>query len=185
MLPRRRRRSLRFKGFGEELLLVYGDLLPVKPPGPLSTCDTESIACWQRQLSGDSAWKGNELYFAALIYDMMEFDNEMLPYSIRLQFSEFRVVFDESRHVTGSLSNPFIETMSTIVLLTSDGFLKWLIVLNLLLLLLVIWVVVVVLLLQVLLLQTNLLQHLLQKMMFFVDWRNQHQHLKISQMELI
>ena len=85
----------------------------------------------------NSAWKGNELYFAALIYDMMEFDNEMLPYSIRLQFSEFRIVFGESRHVTGALSNPFIETMSTIVLLTSDDFLKWLIVLNLLLLLLV------------------------------------------------
>ena len=132
---------------------VTGSIVFISDPEPISnrfwaadrasetdvrqTCDTESIACWQRQLSGDSAWKGNELYFAALIYDMMEFDNEMLPYSIRLQFSEFRVVFDESRHVTGSLSNPFIETMSTIVLLTSDDFLKWLIVLNLLLLLLV------------------------------------------------
>lgn len=132
---------------------VTGSIVFISDPEPISnrfwdadrasetdvrqTCDTELIACWQRQLSGDSAWKGNELYFAALIYDMMEFDNEQLPYSIRLQFSEFRIVFDESRHVTGALSNPFIETMSTIVLLTSDDFLKWLIVLNLLLLLLV------------------------------------------------
>ena len=100
-------------------------------------CDLESPKCWQRHLSGDNAWGGNEVYFTALIRDMMEFDNEDLPYSIRLKSQEFRIVFDESRHVTGSLSNPFTETMSTIVLLTSDNFLKWLIVLNLLLLLLV------------------------------------------------
>ncbi len=100
-------------------------------------CDTESPSCWQRHLAGDNAWRGNEVFFTALIQDMMEFDNEMLPYSIRLKFEEFRIVFDESRHVTGSLSNPFTETMSTIVLLTSDNFLKWLIVLNLMLLLLV------------------------------------------------
>ncbi len=100
-------------------------------------CDTETPSCWQRHLEGESAWQGNELYFAALVRDMMEFDNEMLPYSIRLKAEEFRVVFDESRHVTGTISNPFTETMSTVVLLTSDNFLKWLIVLNLMLLLLV------------------------------------------------
>ena len=100
-------------------------------------CDTESPACWQRHLEGANAWNGNEVFFKALIQDMMEFDNEMLPYGIRLKFEEFRVVFDESRHVTGSISNPFTETMSTLVLLTSDNFLKWLIVLNLMLLLLV------------------------------------------------
>jgi hypothetical protein len=100
-------------------------------------CDTESPKCWQRHLEGDNGWKGNENYFTALIQDMMEFDNEMLPYSIRLKYVEFKIVFDESRHVTGALSNPFTETMSTIVLLTSDNFLKWLIVLNLMLLLLV------------------------------------------------
>jgi hypothetical protein len=102
-----------------------------------SDCDMESTSCWQRHLAGDNAWKGNEVYFSGLIRDMMEFDNEMLPYSIRLKADEFRIVFDESRHVTSALSNPFTETMSTIVLLTSDDFLKWLIVLNLLLLLLV------------------------------------------------
>jgi len=100
-------------------------------------CDVESTSCWQRHLEGDNGWKGNDAYFKALIYDMMEFDNEMLPFSIKLKMEEFRIVFDESRHVTGTLSNPFTETMSTIVLLTSDDFLKWLIVLNLLLLLLV------------------------------------------------
>jgi hypothetical protein len=102
-----------------------------------SDCDMESTSCWQRHLAGDNAWKGNEVYFSGLIRDMMEFDNEMLPYSIRLKADEFRIVFDESRHVTSALANPFTETMSTIVLLTSDDFLKWLIVLNLLLLLLV------------------------------------------------
>ena len=103
----------------------------------MQDCDLETPSCWQCHLSGNNAWRGNEVYFTALIQDMMEFDNEMLPYSIRLKFEEFRIVFDESRHVTGALSNPFTETMSTIVLLTSDNFLKWLIVLNLLLLLLV------------------------------------------------
>jgi hypothetical protein len=102
-----------------------------------TSCDLESVNCWQRHLSGDNEWRGNEVYFAALIYDMMEFDNDMLPFSIKLKPSEFRIVFDESRHVTSALSNPFTETMSTIVLLTSDDFLKWLIVLNLMLLLLV------------------------------------------------
>ena len=42
-------------------------------------CDLESPKCWQRHLSGDNAWGGNEVYFTALIRDMMEFDNDLAP----------------------------------------------------------------------------------------------------------
>ena len=62
---------------------------------------------------------------------MMEFDNDELSATIARDTSAFNVVFDESRHVSGSLSMPFTEAMGAIVLLTSDGVLKWLIILNL------------------------------------------------------
>ena len=52
------------------------------------------------------------------------------------------MVFDESRHITGVVSAPFVESMGTVVLLTSNNFLKWLVVLNVGLLLLVAMMVV-------------------------------------------
>ena len=67
----------------------------------------------------------------------MEFDNQELSGTVKYSSENFHIVFDESRHVTGVLSAPFTDAMSTIVLLTSDAFLKWLIILNILLLLLV------------------------------------------------
>ena len=73
---------------------------------------------------------------------MMEHDNPKLAKSIRDDKSEFQIVFDESRHVTGIISAPFVETMGTVVLLTSNTFLKWLVVLNVGLLLLVAMMVV-------------------------------------------
>ena len=93
--------------------------------------------CWQNELTGGDFWQGNHAYFHALIWDMMELDNNDLANTIKNQRDNFNIVFDESRHVTGVASQPFIETISTIVLLTSDDFLKWLIILNLGLLLLV------------------------------------------------
>ena len=45
--------------------------------------------------------------------------------------SNFNVVFDESRHVAGALTMPFTEAVGAVVLLTSDGLLKWLIGMNL------------------------------------------------------
>ncbi len=92
--------------------------------------------CWQREISGGT-WSGNYEYVHTLIWDMMEFDNGDLAQSVATARGNFHIVFDESRHVTGVASQPFIETISTIVLLTSDNFLKWLIILNLGLLLLV------------------------------------------------
>ena len=78
---------------------------------------------------------------------MMEFDNVNLSAQVRQggspgDKSNFQVVFDESRHVTGVVSAPFVETMGTVVLLTSNEFLKWLVVLNVGLLLLVAMMVV-------------------------------------------
>ena len=73
---------------------------------------------------------------------MMEFDNVNLSAPIRSDPGNFQVVFDESRHVTGVVSAPFVETMGTVVLLTSNQFLKWLVVLNVALLLLVAMMVV-------------------------------------------
>ena len=61
---------------------------------------------------------------------MMEFDNDELSTTIS-ETRERLIVFDESRHVSSSLSMPFTEAMGAIVLLTSDGVLKWLIILNL------------------------------------------------------
>lgn len=95
-------------------------------------CAYPERPCWTQQLgSGERDWNGNGVYVATLIYDMMETDNEELAASVARNLDEFHVVFDESRHVTGVLTAPFTETMSTIVLLTSDAWLKWLILLNL------------------------------------------------------
>ena len=94
-------------------------------------CDTESTSCWQRHLEGDNGWKGNDAYFKALIYDMMEFDNDEMSTTVTSRPDQFNLVFDESRHISSSLSMPFTEAMGAIVLLTSDVVLKWLIILNL------------------------------------------------------
>ena len=66
---------------------------------------------------------------------MSEQDNDGLSSLIKLHPERFYLVFDESRHVTSTLTSPFTEAMGAIVLLTSDAWLKWLIVLNLLALL--------------------------------------------------
>jgi hypothetical protein len=93
--------------------------------------------CWSTSSSGlaasqgDTQWYGNEQYFSALIYDMMEFDNEEMSTTITSHPDQFNLVFDESRHVSSALSMPFTEAMGAIVLLTSDVVLKWLIILNL------------------------------------------------------
>jgi len=93
--------------------------------------------CWSTSSSGlsasqgDTQWYGNSQYFSALIYDMMEFDNEEMSTTITSHPDQFNMVFDESRHVSSALSMPFTEAMGAIVLLTSDVVLKWLIILNL------------------------------------------------------
>ena len=106
-----------------------------------STCEQQSNNCWLNTVR-ETYWQGNEEYFSLLIDDMMEHDNTKLAKSIRDDKSEFQIVFDESRHVTGILSAPFVEAMGTVVLLTSNNFLKWLVVLNVGLLLLVAMMVV-------------------------------------------
>jgi len=103
--------------------------------------------CWTKEILNNNDWGGNERYFRLLVYDMMEFDNTNMSIQIRQgdfagDKTNFQVVFDESRHVTGVVSAPFVETMSTVVLLTSNQFLKWLVVLNVGLLLLVAMMVV-------------------------------------------
>ena len=80
---------------------------------------------------GDTTWQGNELFFRALIRDMMEFDNDELSSTITRNGDEFNVVFDESRHVSSIATQPFTEAIGAVVLLTSDVYLKWLIILNL------------------------------------------------------
>jgi hypothetical protein len=105
------------------------------------TCEQQSNNCWLNTVR-ETYWQGNEEYFSLLIDDMMEHDNTKLAKSIRDDKSEFQIVFDESRHVTGILSAPFVEAMGTVVLLTSNNFLKWLVVLNVGLLLLVAMMVV-------------------------------------------
>ena len=93
--------------------------------------------CWDTDpdglsaAQGDTSWNGNSQYFSALMYDMMEFDNQELSTTITRSPSEFYIVFDESRHVSSALTSPFTEAMGAIVLLTSDVVLKWLIILNL------------------------------------------------------
>ena len=101
-------------------------------------CQTMSYAnhtCWNSELSTESNWKGNGAYFAELMHDMSEQENDDLSSLIKLHPEKFYLVFDESRHVTSTLAAPFTEAMGAIVLLTSDAWLKWLIVLNLLALL--------------------------------------------------
>ncbi|MGY8715067.1 MAG: hypothetical protein ACKVI6_01320 [Candidatus Poseidoniales archaeon] len=103
--------------------------------------------CWTEEITTNNDWLGNQKYFKALMYDMMEFDNLDLSAQIKNgdfagDKSNFNVVFDESRHATGVIASPFVETMGTIVLLTSNTFLKWLVVLNVGLLLLVAMMVV-------------------------------------------
>ncbi|MBT60205.1 MAG: hypothetical protein CMA63_01460 [Euryarchaeota archaeon] len=93
--------------------------------------------CWDTDPNGlsssqgDTTWFGNSEYFTALMYDMMEFDNQELSTTITRSASEFFIVFDESRHVSSPLLSPFTEAMGAVVLLTSDVVLKWLIILNL------------------------------------------------------
>lgn len=100
-------------------------------------CDSEHYRghqCWDSDLSsqsGSSIWYGNSLYFESLINDMMEHDNEDISATITRSSDEFNIVFDESRHVISPLASPFTEAMSAMVMLTSDVWLKWLIVLNL------------------------------------------------------
>ncbi len=106
-----------------------------------SSCEQQANNCWLNTVR-ETYWQGNEQYFSLLIDDMMEHDNPKLAKSIRDDKSEFQIVFDESRHVTGIISAPFVETMGTVVLLTSNTFLKWLVVLNVGLLLLVAMMVV-------------------------------------------
>ena len=93
--------------------------------------------CWDTDpdglvaAQGDTAWRGNQLYFRALIRDMMEFDNDELSLQITRNTDEFNIVFDESRHVSSVATQPFTEAIGAVVLLTSDAYLKWLIILNL------------------------------------------------------
>ena len=94
-------------------------------------------SCWDTDpdglvaAQGDTKWNGNQLYFRALIRDMMEFDNEELSTTITRNQDEFNIVFDESRHVSNAVTQPFTEAIGAVVLLTSDTYLKWLIILNL------------------------------------------------------
>ena len=106
-----------------------------------SSCEQQANNCWLNTVR-ETYWQGNEEYFSLLIDDMMEHDNKKMAKSIRDDKSQFQIVFDESRHVTGIISAPFVETMGTVVLLTSNTFLKWLVVLNVGLLLLVAMMVV-------------------------------------------
>ena len=94
-------------------------------------------SCWDSDpdglasTQGDTTWRGNQLYFRALIRDMMEFDNDELSSQITRNTDEFNIVFDESRHVSSIATQPFTEAIGAVVLLTSDAYLKWLIILNL------------------------------------------------------
>ena len=107
-----------------------------------NTCEGVVGSCWMQEIHDNNNWLGNEVYFTLLIDSMMEHDNIELSGEIRNDRSKFQVVFDESRHVTGVVSAPFVESMGTVVLLTSNNFLKWLVVLNVGLLLLVAMMVV-------------------------------------------
>jgi len=113
------------------------DFAEADATGMRNECDVAESSCWQGKLTGNTLWDGNEHFFRAVIWSMMEFNNQELSGSVKYELDNFNIVFDESRHVTGVLSAPFTDTMATIVLLTSDAFLKWLIILNILLLLLV------------------------------------------------
>ena len=106
------------------------------------SCEGVIGSCWMQEIHDNNEWQGNEVYYDLLIHSMMEFDNLELSGEIRNDEGAFQVVFDESRHITGVVSAPFVETMGTVVLLTSNTFLKWLVVLNVGLLLLVAMMVV-------------------------------------------
>ena len=111
--------------------------------GMRSSCEgVVESKCWMNEINDNNDWNGNSVYFQMLIHSMMEFDNTQLSSQIRQDTSNFQIVFDESRHATGTISAPFVATMSTVVLLTSNTFLKWLVVLNVGLLLLVSMMVV-------------------------------------------
>ena len=99
--------------------------------GMSPACTYVDRHCWYREIGeGQREWLGNEAFFAVLIHDMMEFNNEAIADEVVRGFDHFNLVFDESRHAQG-VATPFTETMSTIVLLTSDVWLKWLILMNL------------------------------------------------------
>jgi hypothetical protein len=114
------------------------DISTAAETGMRSSCEgiVES-KCWMNEINDNNDWNGNSVYFQMLIHSMMEFDNTQLSSQIRQDTGNFQIVFDESRHVTGTISAPFVAAMSTVVLLTSNTFLKWLVVLNVGLLLLV------------------------------------------------
>jgi hypothetical protein len=95
----------------------------------------DPATCWatdsQGLAVGDTIWHGNERYFEALVGSMMEHGNVEMATAIIRDNTNFNLVYDESRHVAGALTMPFTEAVGAIVLLTSDGLLKWLIGLNL------------------------------------------------------
>ena len=95
----------------------------------------DAATCWTTDSQGidqgDNAWDGNQRYFTGLVGSMMEHSNEELSSTVGRTNSNFNVVFDESRHVAGALTMPFTEAVGAVVLLTSDGLLKWLIGMNL------------------------------------------------------
>jgi len=90
--------------------------------------------CWTK--AGGKTWTGNEEYFRALIEDMFLADEDVINAQIMRNQENFNIVFDESRHASNAVSSPFVEAMSTVVLVTSDAWLKWLILGNLMLLIL-------------------------------------------------
>jgi hypothetical protein len=110
--------------------------------GISQSCEGVVGSCWMQEIHDNNEWRGNQVYYEQLIHSMMEHDNLGLSGEIRNDVSNFQVVFDESRHITGLVSAPFVESMGTVVLLTSNDFLKWLVVLNVGLLLLVAMMVV-------------------------------------------
>ena len=132
--------SITFVADDEAFSNMLWDLQQAQTQGIRSNCDTVN-SCWLDVLP-EGQWNGNSAYFSALIFDMMEHRNPELSSTFRDDKSQYQIVFDESRHSTGRLSAPFVETMGTVVLLTSNPFLKWLVVLNVGLLLLVSMMVV-------------------------------------------
>ncbi|MAK77775.1 MAG: hypothetical protein CL992_00630 [Euryarchaeota archaeon] len=96
--------------------------------------DFDVQRCWT--YGNSKKWGGNSVYFKGLIADMFSLDNDVLNSAIRTDSTNYAVVFDESRHVSSVAQAPFIEALSTVVLVTSDAWLKWLILGNLVLLIL-------------------------------------------------
>jgi len=127
--------SITFVADDEAFSNMLWDLEQAQTQGIRESCDTVN-SCWLDVIP-EGQWTGNSAYFQTLIFDMMEHRNPELSSSFRDDKSQYQIVFDESRHSTGRLSAPFVESMGTVVLLTSNPFLKWLVVLNVGLLLLV------------------------------------------------